>query len=313
MIVGAILAGGYGKRLKPITDEIPKVLVEIKQNFTIMDRQILDFKYLGIKDVYILSGHLGDKIEERYGKEYQGITFHYLRERKPMGTLYSIRNLLEQLHGEDVILRNGDTISDINFNIFRDFASSSAYGMVMLITRMKSPYGIVETNGDQVVSFREKPILDHYINSGLYYIKSVMKETFSAEYNGKDVEITAFPEIAKRKLLGAYIEDALWIGVDSEKELEQARKEYVGREDTEYGYRKEVYGNDKIHIIEYLVKEGREAVLSHECGKIVRFLSGDGLVEGEKRDTYAPGTVVKIEMDLKIRPNHTTRLEVISD
>jgi Nucleoside-diphosphate-sugar pyrophosphorylase involved in lipopolysaccharide biosynthesis/translation initiation factor 2B, gamma/epsilon subunits (eIF-2Bgamma/eIF-2Bepsilon) len=313
MIVGAILAGGYGKRLKPITDEIPKVLVEIKQNFTIIDRQILDFKYMGISDIYILSGHLGDKIEDRYGEKHMGINFHYLRESKPMGTLYSIRNLLENLQDKDVILRNGDTITDINFKHFMEFASNSEFGMVMLVTRMKSPYGIVETNGDQVVSFREKPILDHYINSGLYYIKHSMKETFFEEYNGKDVEITAFPEISKKRLLGAYKEDAMWIGVDSEKELEQARKEYLGREDTEFGYIKEVYGNEKIHITEYLVKDGYEASLDGGCGHIVRFLSGNGLVEGNRKDVYSTGTVFKIEGDMNIRPNSTTRLEVISD
>lgn len=313
MIVGAILAGGYGKRLKPITDEIPKVLVEIKQNFTIMDRQILDFKYMGIKDIYILSGHLGDKIEERYGERHMGMDFHYLRESKPMGTLYSIRNLLEQLDDQDVILRNGDTITDINFKHFKDFSANSEFGMVMLVTRMKSPYGIVETNGDMVVSFTEKPVLDHYINSGLYYIKNSMKETFFEEYNGKDVEITAFPEISKKRLLGAYKEDALWIGVDSEKELEQARKEYVGREDTEYGYKKDIYGNEKIHIKEYLVKDGYEAFLDGGCGHIIRFLSGNGLLEGTKKEAYSPGSVFKIESDMTIRPNMTTRLEVISD
>ena len=313
MIVGAILAGGYGKRLKPITDEIPKVLVEVKNNFTIMDRQILDFKYLGIKDVYILSGHLGEKIEERYGKVHNGIRFHYLKEEKPMGTLFSIRNLLEKLDGEDLILRNGDTRTDINFKHFASFSQQSSFGMVMLVTRMKSPYGIVETNGDQVVSFREKPVLDHYINSGLYYIKNSTKDVFFEEYNGKDVEITAFPEISKKRLLGAYKEDALWIGVDSEKELEQARKEYKGREDTEYGYRKEIYSNEKIRIMEYLVKEDHEASISKEDGNLLRFMVGDGIIDGGKKDVYSSGSVFKIEGKLILRPNHSTRLEVISD
>ena len=50
--------------------------------------------------------------------------------------------------------------------------------MTMLVTKMRSPYGIVEMNGDQVTSFREKPVLEHYINSGLYYIKNSIKEIF---------------------------------------------------------------------------------------------------------------------------------------
>ena len=55
-MIGVILAGGYGKRLKPITDEIPKTLINIKEKYTIMDRQIYDFKNIGVEEIYILSG-----------------------------------------------------------------------------------------------------------------------------------------------------------------------------------------------------------------------------------------------------------------
>ncbi|MCI2412439.1 nucleotidyltransferase family protein [Cuniculiplasma divulgatum] len=312
-MIGAILSGGYGKRLKPITDEIPKVLVEIKPNYTIMDRQILDFKYLGIEDIYVLSGHLGEKIEDRYGKVHDGIRFHYLKEEKPMGTLYSIRNLLETVGDEDVMLRNGDTITDINFEHFRKFSKESAFGMTMLVTRMRSPYGIVEMNGDQVTSFREKPVLEHYINSGLYYIKSSIREIFFNEYNGKDVEITVFPEIAKRRLLGAYKEDSLWIGVDSEKELEQARSEYKGREDTSFGYKKDIFENDRLGITEYLVKDDYSATITPEDGNLLRILSGSGIINGSLKESYTHGTVIKIENPVTVKAQQTTRLEVFSN
>jgi NDP-sugar pyrophosphorylase family protein len=312
-MIGAILSGGYGKRLKPITDEIPKVLVEIKRNYTIMDRQLHDFKYLGVKDVYVLSGHLGEKIEERYGKNMDGINFHYLREEKPMGTLYSVRNLFKEVEGEDIILRNGDTITDINFERFKRFSQDSNFGMIMLVTKMRSPYGIVELTGDQVTSFREKPVLDHYINSGLYYMKDSMREILFNEYNGKDIEITAFPEIAKRKMVGAYKENSLWIGVDSEKELEQARKEYLGREDKQYGYEKDIYHGEDVQIKEFLVKESYSAKLGPIDGRIIRFLSGDGLIKGAQNEAYGPGKVFKLESEVTIVPQNTTKLEVFSN
>lgn len=93
---------------------------------------------------------------------------HYLKEEKPMGTLYSVRNLLKNSGDEDIILRNGDVVTDINYGRFAQLGKESQNGMTMLVTKMKSPYGIVELLGDQFVSFREKPVLDHYINSGMY-------------------------------------------------------------------------------------------------------------------------------------------------
>ncbi|MEM3811743.1 MAG: sugar phosphate nucleotidyltransferase, partial [Thermoplasmata archaeon] len=53
-MIGAILAGGYGKRLLPLTESKPKVLLEIKENYTILDKQLLDMKDAGIKSVYLL-------------------------------------------------------------------------------------------------------------------------------------------------------------------------------------------------------------------------------------------------------------------
>ena len=65
--VGMILCGGFGKRLRPVTEKVPKPLVEIKDNYAILDKQLFDFKNAGISEVYLLAGFLHEKIEERYG------------------------------------------------------------------------------------------------------------------------------------------------------------------------------------------------------------------------------------------------------
>jgi len=72
-MIGAILCGGYGKRLKPLTDQVPKPLLEIKDDYTILDKQILQFKYAGIKKVVLLCGHLHEKIKERFGDNWQEV------------------------------------------------------------------------------------------------------------------------------------------------------------------------------------------------------------------------------------------------
>jgi NDP-sugar pyrophosphorylase family protein len=310
-MIGAILAGGYGKRLKPITDEIPKALISIKDGQTIMDRQIYDFRNMGIRDVYILSGYLGEKIEERYGKSKDGMNFHYFREEKPMGTLYSIRNLFNNVWDQDIILRNGDTITDINFQRFIEFSRDSQYRMVMFVSKMRSPFGIVEMFGDQIVTFKEKPLLDYFINSGLYYIKKEAKEFFFLNYHEKDIETTVFPKMALAKTIGAYSEDALWLGIDSEKDLEAIRVEYSNRTDTPWGYIKTLYNDSGKGINEYFIKAEQDAPIRVFRKSILRIIQGMGTLNRKTDKIYKEKDIVVVENDITFQSMSNSKLELI--
>jgi NDP-sugar pyrophosphorylase family protein len=309
-MIGVILAGGYGKRLKPITDEIPKTLVNIKDNYTIMDRQIFDFKNMGIKEIYVLSGYLGHKIEERYGESDGEVNFHYFREDKPLGTLFSIRNLLDHRSDEDIILRNGDTVTDLNMERFMEFASSSRYGMTMFVTRMKSPFGIVETFGDEVISFKEKPYLDYYINAGFYFIKKSVFRYFFEDYFDKDVETTAFPRLVRDKEVGVYREDTMWMGIDSEKDLEMVREEYLNRTDTPCGYVKNLYKSGKNSIIEYFVKSGKTQKISAGKNSVARVLRGNGIMASGTGSKYKENQIIPLTEDAEFRAFENTIIDV---
>ncbi|MDD4898671.1 MAG: sugar phosphate nucleotidyltransferase, partial [Methanocellales archaeon] len=72
-MIGMVLCGGHGKRLRPFTSEMPKSLIEIKEGYTILDNQLLGFLSAGIDNVVLLTGHLSEKIKEKYGSEYKGV------------------------------------------------------------------------------------------------------------------------------------------------------------------------------------------------------------------------------------------------
>src|SRR5450756_2881073 len=77
-MIGMILCGGYGKRLKPYTEDIPKPLIDITDDYTILDRQLYDMANSDIERVILLTGYLSSKIEERYGERYRGMRIQYL-------------------------------------------------------------------------------------------------------------------------------------------------------------------------------------------------------------------------------------------
>jgi NDP-sugar pyrophosphorylase family protein len=286
--VGMILCGGLGKRLRPVTETVPKPLIEIKDDYTILDKQLFDFKNAGVDEVYLLTGFLHDKIKERYGDEYNGVKIHYVIEDEPLGTLNAIRLGMEAINGDkQCIIRNGDIVSDVNIKAMIEYGVKSSLPVIMFVTQMQSPYGIVEMNGDRLVSFKEKPILeDYYINGGIYFTKS--KIDFG-EFKTGDIEKIYFPTIAKENNLGYFKENGIyWIAVDTYKELEAVKKEYENKTDKPWGYEKILILTEMYSTKELYIKEGFRTSLHYHIEKdeTMYILSGSGYIEFEDKKEY---------------------------
>ena len=295
--VGMILCGGFGKRLRPITETVPKPLVEIKDDYAILDKQLFDFKNADVNEVYLLAGFRHEKIEERYGNEYKGVKIHYVIEDEPLGTLNAIRLGMGAL-GEDkqVVIRNGDIVADLNIKKMIEKGEMSDYDVTMFVTQMKSPYGIVDLSGDKITSFKEKPLLDAYINGGVYFTKGLLD---FGEFETGDIEKTLFPILAKNNQLGYYKEDNLfWMAIDTSKELETVQKEYENKIDKPWGYEKILISTEKYLTKELYLKEGFQTSYHYHNDKdeTMYILSGAGFIEFEdKKEYFGPNDSVRIK------------------
>ncbi len=245
-MIGAILCGGYGKRLRPLTDNVPKPLLEIKKDYTILDKQILQFKYAGVNTVVLLCGHLHEKIQDRFGEKWNGVEINYLIEDEPRGTLYAINSLLENFDFDNYIIRNGDVVCDANI---KEIINEHNNKMIMYIAPLISPFGIAELSDKKIIGFKEKPTLDHYLNAGVYIISKELKSILFKHKEGS-IEDLSFPEIAKSGLMNYYKEDVFWQSVDSIKDLKRVNDEYINKKDKPWGYEKTIVLTDK-----YLTKE----------------------------------------------------------
>jgi NDP-sugar pyrophosphorylase family protein len=288
-MIGMILCGGYGKRLVSHTKEedIPKTLIEIKDDYTILDNKLFKFKHAGIDKAILLTGHLGEKIEKRYGKDWDGLKIVYTREKEPLGTLGAIKLGIKKAKNEDVVVSNGDVISDINLKKMVQKAKDSKYLVTLFLTRMQSPYGVVETTEEKVKSFIEKPMLDYYINAGTYYIKNEAFKYFD-EYEKGDIEKILFPQLAKDDKIGFYKEDAFWMSIDTVKDVEEIRREYANREDKPWGYEKIVINTKKYLTKELYIKEGYHTSYHYHEKKdeTMSIMKGAGYIQYEKDKEY---------------------------
>ena len=292
-----ILCGGFGKRLRPVTEKVPKPLVEIKENYAILDKQLFDFKNAGVSEVYLLAGFLHEKIEERYGDEYKGVKIHYVIEEEPLGTLNAIRLGMENLVEEkQVVIRNGDIVADVNLKKMIEMGEISDYPVTMFVTKMRSPYGIVDLNGDRINSFKEKPLLDYYINGGIYFTKGLLD---FGEFKTGDIEKTLFPLLAKENKLGFYKEDGLfWMAIDTSKELESVQKEYENKTDKPWGYEKILISTEKYLTKELYIKEGFQTSFHYHNDKdeTMYIMSGAGYIEFEdKKEYFEPNDSIRIK------------------
>jgi len=301
LMIGMVLCGGHGKRLRPLTDEVPKSLIEIKDGYTILDKQLLDMRYAGFERVVLLTGYLSEKIEERYGSRWRGLEVEYAVEEEPLGTLNAIRLGIERVD-DDVLVRNGDVVADINIRKMVSRFRDSGYLASMFITRMRSPYGIVEVGDDRIKRFREKPLLDYYINGGVYcFRRDVVR--FFREFETGDIEKTVFPLLVREGQFGFYQEDGgFWMSIDTTKDLEEIRKEYANRVDKPWGYEKILVRTEKYLSSEVFIYEGYQTSLHYHENKdeTLYIMKGSGYVqfEGGKRQ-YERNDAIRIKPGVK--------------
>jgi NDP-sugar pyrophosphorylase family protein len=279
---GAVLCGGYGMRLRPITEEIPKPLLDLNHGYTILDKQLMHFKSAGIHTVYLLAGYLHEKLSDRYGTVWDGIEIQYLIEKKPGGTLFALNNLFATCD-DDVVVMNGDIVTDMNLEEMIHHHKSEE--MLMFITPLISPFGIVEISDSKVISFTEKPVLPYHINGGVYVMDSSLRE-YCSKYPEGNMETLVFPVIARDGLLRYYREDGVfWHSVESAKDLEIVQTEYTNKEDKPWGYEKIIVSTEKYLTKELYVKKGACTSFHYHERKdeTLHVSRGEGYIEFEDR------------------------------
>ena len=220
-----ILAGGFGKRLRPLTDQKPKPMIEVL-NIPIIEWQIKWLKRYSIKEFVVCVGYMKEQIIDHIGSGNRlGVKVGYAVEEEPLGTGGALKNAQSLLTGQEgFFMINGDILTELDPNML-DHGSSQTLALVPL----RSPYGVVELNGNsKVLGFVEKPTIpDRWINAGVYYFT---QEVFQYLPDNGNIEVTALPALAKEGRLKAIkYQDIFWRSIDSHKDIEEAAKEMQGQ------------------------------------------------------------------------------------
>ena len=164
-----VMAGGYGKRLMPLTSETPKPMLRVGEQ-PLLERLVQQLKQAGISRVNISTHYKSDQISEHFGNgEAFGVAVEYVSEEQPLGTA----GALSLVSSEDPLLViNGDILTALDFRALLNFHFEHSAEMTVAVREygLDVPYGVVETDGIHVTSVTEKPTVKLFVNAGIYLV-----------------------------------------------------------------------------------------------------------------------------------------------
>ncbi len=217
-----ILAGGLGLRLRPLTDDRPKAMLQIN-GATIAEYQVTFFQRSGINEVIFACGYRWEKIKEVLGYSYDTTRVHYSIESQPQGTGGALKKVLEEFKltdsQEDIAVANGDLVLDFDFRQMLEWHNATHPIVTILVVPYRSPYGVVEIDKLRTVrKFEEKPeFKDVWINGGFYIINP--SRIFGRLPDTGDMELQTFPKLITFGEISAYPHHGFWRSVDTLEDL----------------------------------------------------------------------------------------------
>ncbi len=207
-----ILAGGFGTRLQSVVKNIPKPMAPI-QGKPFLAYLIEYLKSQGITRVILSVYYLREQIENFFGNSYDGVDIVYVGEEKPLGTGGAIVNALQHADvNQPVFVLNGDTFLKLNYHAMLAQHSNTQPILTMALRKVAdcSRYGVVLTEGEDVVSFSEtgEAGIGGLINAGVYLISPYLLQKFPLALEPFSFEKDfLFPQISQLKPKAFVVDD----------------------------------------------------------------------------------------------------------
>jgi NDP-sugar pyrophosphorylase family protein len=225
-----ILAGGEGLRLRPLTNDIPKAMITVAGK-PLLQWVIEGLRKHGVQNIIVGVAYKKDRVMDYFGNGKPfGVKIDYSNHTVEGGTSEGFRLAIERHVDDDIFLAmNGDELVELDMPDFVKCHCSNGGLATVAIGPLRSPYGVVELQGNDIVGFQEKPILrSHWVSIGTYIFSREILEYLPEK---GDIERTAFPRLASMRKLKAYSHNGFWATVNTIKDLEDVERELRRRED----------------------------------------------------------------------------------
>jgi len=222
-----ILVGGAGLRMRPFTEDMPKCMVPIKEK-PLLHWTVSWLKSYGFKHLVMGVAYHKEVVINYLKNNSQGLKIDFSEHTVEGETGEGFRLAISRfVKDEDFLAMNGDEITTLDLERLEELHLKNKPIATVSVAPMRSPFGILELKNDDVISFKEKPLVENmFVSIGVYIFNQKILNCIPE--NGS-IEKTVFPLLAKERALKAcrLKPEELWLTINSVKDLSVAEKEFA--------------------------------------------------------------------------------------
>jgi dTDP-glucose pyrophosphorylase/predicted transcriptional regulator len=224
-----LMAGGFGTRLRPLTDDIPKPLLKVGGK-PILERILCQFVDAGFYNIFISTHYKAKMVRDYFGDGKQwGVNIKYVHEDTPLGTAGALGLLPKDFATMPIMMMNGDLLTTVNFNNLLDYHVKHGGEATMCVREydFQVPYGVVTGKDNRVYSIVEKPIHKFFVNAGIYVLDPLLLENV---IRGSYLDMPQFLEsrIDDGGRVNMFPVHEYWLDIGRKEEFERASVEIFG-------------------------------------------------------------------------------------
>nr|WP_205759692.1 nucleotidyltransferase family protein [Aeromonas veronii] len=221
-----IMAGGFGTRLKPLTDTCPKPMLKVGDK-PILETLLNQFIKAGFKNIYISTHYMPEFITDYFGDgSAWGANIKYIHEQHPLGTGGALGLLPANLPPLPLIMMNGDVLTTVDFNSLLDFHTQNGSDATMCVREYnyQIPYGVITGEGNNITSMVEKPVHHFFVNAGIYVVNSYIAQSV---IKGERIDMPTLLEkhMQEKKRISMFPLHEYWLDIGRMEDFNRAQSD----------------------------------------------------------------------------------------
>lgn len=222
-VEAVLMAGGRGERLRPLTDTVPKPLLEVGGK-AIIDYNIDELEACGVENIYVTVNYRAEQIEAHFDARRGRAHIECVREPKRLGTMGSLA-LVPGLEADNILMMNSDLLTTLSFEAMylHHLESGADLTMAGVPYNVSVPFALMTLDNGFVTGLQEKPTYNYFANGGVYLMKrSLLQRLTPGEYTDAPDFITDL--IADGGRVACHPVDGTWIDIGSPSDYRYANE-----------------------------------------------------------------------------------------